>query len=259
MLYIFSISTHACQYDLLEYVDLFCGRVLQYIDNQLTVLQDNGRQQTALRMPTSLSEALRNSSSIMFPTTHSKVIDGDEYALMVVNHRSNRHPNNDCSAGEEGVLYALRLRDGIAKPVFSLTIQSCVKDIHLDRSSGRPSRYAGISWTINPVGIQINWSYQEDWIPTTRQFCYCDGEFIPSTSSRCQHQPTPHDPDAAQCTDLAHRHRTNAARPHEAGQNARSGPGAARLRGVAPNLAVSDKPGTIQSNRVRHVRGLLPC
>ncbi|KAG0163663.1 hypothetical protein DFQ30_011223, partial [Apophysomyces sp. BC1015] len=116
MLYIFSISTHACQYDLLEYVDLFCGRVLQYIDNQLTVLQDNGRQQTALRMPTSLSEALRNSSSIMFPTTHSKVIDGDEYALMVVNHRSNRHPNNDCSAGEEGVLYALRLRDGIAKP-----------------------------------------------------------------------------------------------------------------------------------------------
>lgn len=174
----FSISAHAYQYDSPEYVDLRDGRVLQYIDNELTVLKDNGSQRMVLHIPILLRKTLLTASSFTFPTTHSRVIDGEEYVLTLISHRSNRRPNQYCSSGNEVVLYVLRIKDGTAEPVFSLLVESCMKDIHLERSPVRLSRYIEIDWGINPVGIQIDWLYHGDWLPVTRYFFYCNGEFV---------------------------------------------------------------------------------
>ena len=178
ILYGFSISTHAYQYNSSEYVGLRDGRVLQYINNELTVLKDNGSQRMVLQIPVMLRKKLLTASSFTFPTMHSKIIDGEEYVLTVINHRSHRRPNHYCSSGDEGVLYVMRIKDDTAEPVFSLIVESCMKDIHLERSAAQSSRHIGIDWGINPVGIKIDWSYHGDWIPVTRYFFYRNGEFV---------------------------------------------------------------------------------
>lgn len=178
ILYGFSISAYAYQYDSPKYVELRDGRVLQYIDNKLIVLNDNGSQRMVLHIPILLRKTLLTASSFTFPTTHSKVIDGEEYVLTVINHRSNRRPNQYCASGDEAVLYMLRIKDGTAEPVFSLLVESCMQDIHLERNPARLSRHIGIDWGINPVGIRIDWSYHGDWVPVTQYFFYCNGEFV---------------------------------------------------------------------------------
>ncbi|MCG1042800.1 hypothetical protein KQH60_09730 [Mycetohabitans sp. B8] len=184
ILYGFSISAYAYQYDSPEHVDLRNGSILRYIDNELTILKDNGSQRMVLRTPIFLRKTLLTASSCTFPTTHSRVIDGEEYVLTVINHRSNRRPNQYCSSGNEGVLYVLRIKDDAAEPVFSLLVESCMKGIHLERSATWPSRHIGIDWGINPIGIQIDWSHHEDWVPVTGYFFYCNGKFV---QKPCQH------------------------------------------------------------------------
>jgi hypothetical protein len=181
MLLSFNVSAHPYQkMELLKYVELSGGRILRCIDDQLTLIQHHGRQQTIVRVPDSLDKALKSASSIVFPTTHSRIIGADEYVLMVVNHCSHSARRRNCSVNEEGILYALRLRGETLDPTFSLMVQSYKQDIKLDKDPGQASRYDGITWTINPIGIQINWANHGDWLPEMRRFRYADGAFVPS-------------------------------------------------------------------------------
>jgi hypothetical protein len=162
-------------------INLAGGRLVQQKDNRLFTVDAARHKVSTIQVPPALKRALKTSSSIAFPVDHSRLIDGNEYVLVVVNQSSSSNPTGFCGAGEEGTLYALELHDGEAVPRFSLPVQSCLKDLDLASDSNQKSGYLAITWTDTPVGIQIRWDIYGDKSDVSRLYKYQNGQFIEAT------------------------------------------------------------------------------
>jgi hypothetical protein len=162
-------------------IDLEGGRLVQQKENRLFTVDAGKHKILPIQVPTALSRALKTSSSIGFPADHSRLIDGKEYILIVVNQSSSTNPSGYCGAGEEGTLYALELHGSSAVPRFALQVQSCLKDLELASDSNQKSEYLAISWKEAPVGIQVRWDIYGDKSDVSRFYKYQGGQFIEAT------------------------------------------------------------------------------
>lgn len=154
------------------------GRLVQQRDNLLFAADAQKRNVLRVKVPPALGKALKTSSSIVFPADHSRLIDGKEYILVVVNQPSSSNPTGYCGAGEEGVLYVLELHDRTAIPIFSLLVQSCLKDIDLASDSNQKSGYLSIAWQQAPIGISVHWDIYGNASDVSRFYKYQGGRFI---------------------------------------------------------------------------------
>lgn len=159
-------------------VDLEGGRFVQQKDHRLYIVDAGKREVFPVQVPTPLNRVLKTSSSIGFPADHSRLIGGKEYILLVVNQSSSNNPMGYCGAGEEGTLYVLELRNNIAKPSFSVPVQSCLNDLDLATDSNQRSEYLAIEWKVDPIGIQINWDVYGSKNDVSHFYRYLDGQFI---------------------------------------------------------------------------------
>lgn len=159
-------------------IHLSGGRLLQQKGNLLFTVDAKNRKVLPIRMQPALKQALKTSSSIAFPSDHSRLIDGGEYILVVVNQPSSSNPTGYCGAGEEGMLYALELHESKAVSHLSLPVQSCLKDIELASDSNQKSGYLSITWEEAPVGIRVRWDIYGDESDVSRFYEYKDGRFI---------------------------------------------------------------------------------
>ena len=159
-------------------VDLASGRRVQQKENRLYEVDASKHTISAIQFPPSFKHAIATSSSIAFPDDHSRLIDGKEYFLVVVNQSSSSNPTGYCGAGEEGTLYALELRDGAAVPRFSTLVKSCLKDFDLASDSGMKSGYLAIKWKDSPVGIQVHWDIYGNASDVSSFYRYEGGAFV---------------------------------------------------------------------------------
>jgi hypothetical protein len=159
-------------------VDLASGRRVQQKENRLYEVDASKHKISVIQLPPAFKRAIATSSSIAFPEDHSRLIEGKEYFLVVVNQSSSLNPTGYCGAGEEGTLYALELRDGVAVPRFSTLVQSCLKDFDLASDSGMKSGYSAIKWKDSPVGIQIHWDIYGNASDVSSFYRYKDGAFV---------------------------------------------------------------------------------
>lgn len=162
-------------------IDLAGGRLVQQKDSRLFTVDAEKHKVLPIQVPPALRRALKTSSSIAFPADHSRLIDGNEYILVVVNQSSSSNPTGYCGAGEEGTLYALELHDSAAVPRFALPVQSCLKDLDLASDSNQKSGYLAITWKDAPVGIQVRWDVYGDKSDVSRFYKYQGGQFIEAT------------------------------------------------------------------------------
>ncbi|PCE30341.1 hypothetical protein [Burkholderia ubonensis] len=161
-----------------QFVQLSGGPILQEKSRKLLETDARHGKVQSLIIPKELQRVLRSSSSVAFPTEHSKVIDGREFAMVVVNQPSSDNPMGYCGAGEEGTLYVLRLHHGKAEVAFSTLVQSCLKNVDLFTDSGNKSPYLAIAWDEKVEGIQIHWMNYERPAPLTRTYHYQGGTFV---------------------------------------------------------------------------------
>lgn len=154
------------------------GRLVQQDGNLLFTVDAKKRKILPIKVPLALKQALKTSSSIAFPSDHSRLIDGKEYILVVVNQPSSSNPTGYCGAGEEGMLYALELHESTAVPHFSLPVQSCLKDMDLASDSNQKSGYLAITWQETPIGIQVRWDIYGNESDVSRFYKYQDGRFV---------------------------------------------------------------------------------
>ena len=159
-------------------VELASGRRVQQKDNRLYEIDAGKQKVSLLELPPALKRAIATSSSVAFPDDHSRLIEGKEYFLMVVNQSSSSNPAGYCGAGEEGTLYALELRDGAAMPRFSTLVQSCLKDFDLASDSGMKSGYLAIKWKDSPIGVQVHWDIYGNASDVSRFYRYERGAFV---------------------------------------------------------------------------------
>jgi hypothetical protein len=157
-------------------VELSGGRLFQ--QNAHRLYEVNAAQHTVrpLRVSGMFKHSLVSASSIVFPASHSRLIDGKEYVLVVVNQASSSNPTGFCGGGEEGTLYVLELHDVTADLRFALPVQSCLKTIDLS-SDGVKSPYSAISWSDSPIGVRVSWQQDEKGNEATRMFRYENGTF----------------------------------------------------------------------------------
>ncbi|CAE6934651.1 hypothetical protein [Paraburkholderia domus] len=159
-------------------VDLARGRRVQQKENRLYEVDASKHKVSVIQLPPAFKRAVATSSSIAFPDDHSRLIEGKEYFLVVVNQSSSSNPTGYCGAGEEGTLYALELRDGAAVPRFSTLVQSCLKDFDLASDSGVKSGYLAIKWKNSPVGIQVHWDIYGNASDVNSFYRYEGGAFV---------------------------------------------------------------------------------
>jgi hypothetical protein len=162
-------------------IELKGGRLVQQKDNRLFMVDAAKHKVLPIKVPPALKRALKTSSSIAFPADHSRLIEGSEYILVVVNQASSSNPMGYCGAGEEGTLYALELHDSAAAPHFSLPVQSCLKDLDLASDSNQKSGYLAITWKDAPIGIQVRWDIYGKASDVSRFYRYQDGQFVEAT------------------------------------------------------------------------------
>lgn len=158
-------------------VELSGGRLFQQNAHRLYETNAIQHKIQPVQVPVTLKHSLASASSIVFPVSHSKMIDGQEYVLVVVNHASSSNPSGFCGVGEEGTLYVLQLHDSAAEPRFSLPVQSCLNTIDLS-SDGVKSPYAAISWSESPVGVRVSWQQDAKGNEVARTFRYENGKFM---------------------------------------------------------------------------------
>jgi hypothetical protein len=158
-------------------VELTGGRLFQQAAHRLYEADETRHEVRSVRVPAKLNRSFKSASSIVFPASHSMVIDGKEYVLVVVNQASSSNPTGFCGVGEEGTLYVLELHDLAAAPRFSLPVQSCLKTIDL-RSDGVKSPYTAISWSESPAGVRVSWDLDAKGNDATRTFRYEGGRFV---------------------------------------------------------------------------------
>lgn len=158
-------------------VELSGGRLFQQSAHRLYEVNAAQHKVRPLRVPATFKHSLTSASSIVFPVSRSKMIDGKEYVLVVVNQASSANPTGFCGVGEEGTLYVLDLHDLTADPRFSLPVQSCLKTIDLS-SDGMKSPYSAIAWSESPIGVQVSWELDAKGNKATRTFRYESGKFV---------------------------------------------------------------------------------
>ena len=161
-------------------VELSGGRLFQQSTHRLYEVNAIQHDIRPVQIPAKFKHSLASASSIVFPVSHSKMIDGREYVLVVVNQASSANPTGFCGVGEEGTLYVLELHDFTADPRFSLLVQSCLKTIDLS-SDGVKSRYSAISWSESPIGVRVSWETDARGSEATRIFRYENGKFVEAT------------------------------------------------------------------------------
>lgn len=161
-----------------ESVRLANGHAIEWVRPGVVEVDTARHRKSALIVPAALRRALRDASSVAFPSDHTKRIDGKDYLLVVVNRSSNSRPTGYCGAGEEGVLYVLELHGARAVPRFSLPVQSCVDSVSLDTDDGAQSPYLAIAWRDDPVGFDIRWEYLAHGGATRRVYRFVNGTFV---------------------------------------------------------------------------------
>ncbi|KLU22962.1 hypothetical protein EOS_27945 [Caballeronia mineralivorans PML1(12)] len=161
-------------------VELSGSRLFQQNAHRLYEANATQHEVRLLRVSAAFKHTLASASSIVFPVSHSQVIDGKEFVLVVVNQASSSNPTGFCGVGEEGTLYVLELHDLTADPRFSLPVQSCLKTIDLS-SDGVKSPYSAISWSESPVGLRVSWQQDAKGNEATHTFRYENGKFVEAT------------------------------------------------------------------------------
>ncbi|KAF1031077.1 MAG: hypothetical protein GAK33_07733 [Burkholderia lata] len=161
-----------------ESVRLANDHEIEWVRPGLVDVDAARHKKSALIVPAALRRALRDASSVAFPSDHAKRIDGNDYLLVVVNRSSNSRPTGYCGAGEEGALYVLELHGSRAVPRFSLPVQSCVDSVSLDTDGGAQSPYLAIAWRDDPIGIDIRWEYLAHGGATHRVYRFVNGAFV---------------------------------------------------------------------------------
>ncbi|OXI93546.1 hypothetical protein CFB41_34580 [Burkholderia sp. AU33803] len=161
-----------------ESVRLANGHEIEWVRPGLFEVDAARHRKSALIVPAALRHALRDASSVAFPSDRPKRIDGKDYLLVVINRSSSSRPTGYCGAGEEGVLYVLELHGAHALPRFSLPVQSCLDTVSLDTDGGAQSPYLAIAWRDDPVGIDIRWEFLSHGDATHRVYRFVDGTFV---------------------------------------------------------------------------------
>ncbi|WP_175957310.1 hypothetical protein [Burkholderia sp. BCC0405] len=159
-------------------VRLANGHEIEWVRPVLVEVDAGRHEKSALIVPTALRHALRDASSVAFPSDHTKRIEGKDYLMVVVNRSSNSRPTGYCGAGEEGALYVLELHGARAVPRFSLPVQSCIDSISLETDDGAQFPYLAIAWRDGPVGIDIRWEYLAHGGATHRVYRFVNGTFV---------------------------------------------------------------------------------
>lgn len=160
-----------------QFVQLSAGPIVQEHSHRLVVTDTRHGKLRTLEVPSAIRRALMASSSVAFPAARSRVIDGHEFVMVVINQSSSDNPTGYCGAGEEGTLYVLRLDGKHAEPVYSTLVQSCLKNIDLYTDSGNKSPYLAIAWTDGGDGFRIHWENYAKPESLTRQYRYANGRF----------------------------------------------------------------------------------
>ncbi len=145
---------------------------------KLVEVNEVTKKELVLRFPAGVKRAVSTASSVGFPANRSRVMDGKEYMLVVINQSSSSNPMGFCGAGEEGTLYVLQIEGDKADVRFSLPVQSCLKSIALDTETGTRSPYLAITWNDTPTGIKIAWEHHAEKGPTTQLYRFQDGSFV---------------------------------------------------------------------------------
>jgi hypothetical protein len=161
-----------------ETVNLEGGRVLLQKDRKLVEVDAAHSKEFPLRFPATFKRSVTTASSVAFPADRSRVIDGKEYILVVVNQSSSNNPMGYCGAGEEGTLYVFQIEGNKAEPRFSLPVQSCLKSVALATETGTKSPYLAIAWNDAPIGIKIVWEHDADKGPASQLYRFQGGTFV---------------------------------------------------------------------------------
>nr|WP_175803153.1 hypothetical protein [Burkholderia anthina] len=159
-------------------VRLSNGHALQQDGKRLVEVDAAHRRTTTVRLPIALRRAVASASSIGFPSASSKVIDGKEFVLVLVNQSSSDNPMGYCGAGEEGTLYALQVSGNVATSRYAMPVHSCLNDISLDTDVNNRSPYGAIEWRDDPPGFRIAWTYIGHAGPATREYRYDGTTFV---------------------------------------------------------------------------------
>lgn len=167
-----------------ESVRLANGHEIEWAHPGLFEVDAVRHRKSALVVPAALRHALREASSVAFPSGSSKRIDGKDYLLVVVNRSSSSRPTGYCGAGEEGALYVLELHGTHAVPRFSLPVQSCLDSVSLDTDGGAQSPYLAIARHDDPVGIDVRWEYLAHGGATHRVYRFVNGTFVETEISQ---------------------------------------------------------------------------
>lgn len=159
-------------------VNLEDGRVLLQKGRKLVEVDAATQKEFLLRFPASVKHAVATASSVGFPADRSRVIDGKEYMLLVVNQSSSDNPMGYCGAGEEGMLYVLQIDGSKTELRFSLPVQSCLKSVALDTETGTRSPYLAITWNDAPTGVKIAWEHDAGKGRTSQLYRFKGGSFV---------------------------------------------------------------------------------
>lgn len=159
-------------------VRLSSGRELQQDGKRLVETDAGQHHATTVRLPAALRRAVASASSIGFPSADSKIVDGKEFVLVVVNQSSSDNPMGYCGAGEEGTLYALQVNGNGATSRYAMPVQSCLHNVSLDTDGENRSPYRAIEWLDHPPGFRIAWTFIGDAGPTTREYRYNGTTFV---------------------------------------------------------------------------------
>lgn len=159
-------------------VALAGGRVLLHRGKKLVEVDAITKKELVLHFPVSVKRAVSSASSVGFPSDRSRIINGKEYMLIVVNQSSSNNPMGYCGAGEEGTLYVLQIEGIKADLRFSLPVQSCLKSIALDTETGTQSPYLAIAWNDAPTGIKVAWEHNAEKGRTNQIYRFQGGTFV---------------------------------------------------------------------------------
>ncbi|KKL35479.1 hypothetical protein WR30_17350 [Burkholderia contaminans FFH2055] len=161
-------------------VRLANGLELQQDGKRLVEVDIAHHRSTAVQLPTVLRRAVASASSIGFPSASTKVVDGKELVLVVVNQSSSNNPMGYCGAGEESTLYVLQIKGNVAAPKYSMPVQSCLHSVSLDTDVNNRSPWLAIEWLDDPPGFKVTWTNIDDAGPATREYRYNGSTFVQS-------------------------------------------------------------------------------
>ncbi|MBN3732598.1 hypothetical protein [Burkholderia sp. Tr-20390] len=161
-------------------VRLSNGLELQQDGKRLVEVDIAHHRSATVQLPTVLRRAVASASSIGFPSASTKVVDGKELVLVVVNQSSSNNPMGYCGAGEESTLYALQIKGNVATSKYSMPVQSCLHSVSLDTDVNNRSPWLAIEWLDDPLGFKVTWTNIDDAGPATREYRYNGSTFVQS-------------------------------------------------------------------------------